>query len=63
MLCLENAEIRFVHARDGRGEGLAGLDVAVVDRARLAAAAAARGRPSLDDRIEIGGTFFRLVDA
>jgi len=63
VLCLENAEIRFVHARDGRGEGLAGLDVAVVDRARLAAAAAARGHTGLDDRIEIGGTFFRLVDA
>ncbi len=63
VLCLENAEIRFVHTRDGRGEGLAGLDVAVVDRARLAAAAAARGHTGLDDRIEIGGTFFRLVDA
>ena len=62
-LCLENAEIRFVPARDDRGEGLAGLDIAVVDRARLVDAAAARGQALVDGRLEIGGTFFRLVDA
>jgi hypothetical protein len=63
MLRLANAALRFVPVRDARGEGLAGLDIEVVDRARLVVAAAARGRAVVDDRLEIGGTFFRLVDA
>ena len=32
MLQLENAVLRFVPVEDGRGEGLAGLDLEVADR-------------------------------
>src|SRR5262249_62421353 len=42
-IVLDDAVLRFVPAADGRGEGLGGLDVKVVDRDRLLASAAARG--------------------
>ena len=42
-LPLDNATLRFVPVADGRGEGLGGIDLAVVDGERLRAAAAARG--------------------
>ncbi len=62
-LPLANASLRFVTARDGRGEGLGGLDLVAEDRARALRAAEARGRRTSDDGIEIGGVRFRLVDA
>jgi hypothetical protein len=61
-LPLENATLRFVEARDGRGEGLGGVDLATADRARALGAAEERGRRVADDRILVCGTRFRLVD-
>ena len=60
---LENASVRFVEATDGRGEGLGGVDLAVVDRKRLLEAAEKRGRRVSDDVVNICGTRFGLVDA
>ena len=45
---LQNATIRFVKERDGRGEGLGGLDLVAADRARMLANAQKRGRLSGD---------------
>ncbi len=61
-LPLENARLRFVEPRDGRPEGLGGVDLAAVDPQRALAAAAERGIRSQDDVILIGGTRFRLGD-
>ena len=61
VLPLANAALRFVQATDGRPEGLGGVDLAVVDRARLLAAAAARGCRVSDDVVTICGVRFRLV--
>ncbi len=59
----DNAGVRFVAATDGRGDGLGGVDLAVVDRDRLLAAAKARGAYVSDDRVDVCGTRFLLVDA
>ncbi len=61
-LQLENASIRFVKETDGRGEGLGGVDLVAVDRARALAAADRLGRRGSDDLIMLGGVRFRLVD-
>jgi hypothetical protein len=58
---VDNATIRFVSIRDGRGEGLGGIDVAVVDRSAIDQTALARGIPIVDDTITIGGLRFHLV--
>jgi hypothetical protein len=60
-LPLDNAAVRFVEATDGRGEGLGGIDVTVVDRKRLLEAAERRGLRKGDDHVEICGTRFYLV--
>jgi hypothetical protein len=60
-LRLENAAIRFVADRDGRGEGLGGVDVVAADPPRLLAAAERRGRRIADDLVLICGVRFRLV--
>ena len=60
-LRLENAAIRFVADRDGRGEGLGGVDVVAADPPRLLAAAERRGRRVADDLVLICGVRFRLV--
>ena len=62
-LPLENARLRFVEATDGRGEGLGGVDLAVVDRKRLLEAAEKRGRRVSDDLVNVCGTRFGLIDA
>ena len=55
-LPLENATLRFVAVADGRGEGLGGIDLAVVDGERLWTAAAARGVLADDgSHVLIGG--------
>lgn len=59
---LDNAAVRFVECADGRPEGLGGVDLAVVDRARLLAVAEERGCRVADDLVTICGTRFRLVD-
>lgn len=62
-IALDGGELRFVGARDGRGEGLGAFDVAVRDQDDVRARARARGR--LDDRGEVTlcGTRVRLVQA
>lgn len=58
---LDNATLRFVPITDGRPEGLGAIDVAVVDRDRLVAAAEARGVPVTGDRVELAGMRVNLV--
>jgi hypothetical protein len=58
---LDEGSIRFVAAADGRGTGLGGIDVEVVDQARLLAAAEARGCEVSDETVMICGTRIRLV--
>ena len=43
LIALDDAGLRFVAATDGRGEGLAGLDLACADKAGVLARARARG--------------------
>jgi hypothetical protein len=47
-LALANATLRFVPVTDGRGEGLGGIDLRVVDPDRLRAAASGRGLLAAD---------------
>jgi hypothetical protein len=58
---LDDGSVRFVKATDGRGIGLGGIDVEVADRARLLAAAEARGRKVSDGGVMICGTRIRLI--
>jgi len=58
---LDDASLRFVPAADGRGEGLAGLDLACADRARVLASARARGLAAEGDTVVACGTRFYLV--
>jgi hypothetical protein len=58
---LDDGNIRFTRATDGRGIGLGGIDVEVVDREQLLAAAEARGCKVSDGEVMICGTRIRLV--
>jgi hypothetical protein len=58
---LDDGSIRFVRATDGRGLGLGGIDVEVVDREQLFATAKARGCEVSDETVMICGTRIRLV--
>ena len=58
---LADGAIRFVRVTDGRGIGLGGIDVEVVDRERLIATAEARGCEVSDETVMICGTRIRLV--
>jgi len=60
-LQLENATIRFVKDEDGRGEGLAGLDLIAVDRAHALKAAEGRGKKISDDQVNVCGMRMRLI--
>ena len=60
-IALDAGEIRFVPARDGRGDGLSAFDVAVRDPAATQAAAAARGLVDADGVVTLAGTRVRLV--
>lgn len=60
---LEGGRLRFVSAEDGRGEGLGGLELEVVDRARLVETAQESGLRVEEDVVEICGTRVRLRDA
>ncbi len=57
----DNAALRFVEAVDGRGEGLAGLDLKGEDAEAAFANARAAGLPVADGDIALGGMRFRLV--
>jgi len=60
---VDNASLWFVPAKDGRGEGLGGIDVQVMDRARVRDVAERRGLPVTDDAVLIGGVRFNLIEA
>ena len=58
---LDNVGIRFVEMGDERGEGLAGLDLKVVDRAQLLQRAEERGCRVSDNQVVVCGVRFNLV--
>jgi glyoxalase-like protein len=58
---LDDARLRFVDATDGRGEGLAGLDLACADGTRILAAARAARLDVTDGAILACGIRFRCV--
>jgi hypothetical protein len=60
VLALDNAGVRFVPANDGRGDGLAGVDLIAVDRNAALGAATERGLAGDDGVITICGTRFRV---
>ncbi|MBI3636956.1 MAG: VOC family protein [Candidatus Rokubacteria bacterium] len=60
-IALDDATLRFVAATDGRGEGLAGLDLRCADAARVRAAAKEHGVAVGDDAVTIGGMRCYLV--
>lgn len=59
-IALDNAELRFVPARDGRPEGLGGIEVIATDPGACLAAAQARGCRGDGDLVELCGTRFRV---
>ena len=60
-MAMDDAVIRFVPIEDGRGEGLAGLDVVVKDRNHVLAAAKRRGCIVDGDILMLCGMRFRLL--
>ncbi len=60
-LALADAEIRFVPIRDGRPEGLGGLDIRTGDAERVLANAEAAGCRTSENLITICGMRLRLV--
>jgi len=61
-LQLNNAKLRFVQARDDRGAGLSGLDIAVADRDTMLVNARERGCYVSDQQLTIGGVQWYLSD-
>jgi catechol 2,3-dioxygenase-like lactoylglutathione lyase family enzyme len=57
----DRTHLRFVADRDGRGEGVSGIDVEVADPLEVVHRARARGLPAAADEVEIGGVRVRLV--
>jgi hypothetical protein len=62
-IVLENAELRFIADRDGRGPGLAGVDVTVRDPQVVIDAATAINARADGDCVELCGTRFYLNDS
>ena len=62
-IALDLGMLRFVPARDGRGEGLGGIDIAVRDPAALRTRAAARGLPVGPDSVTLCGIRISLRQA
>jgi hypothetical protein len=60
-IALDDATLRFVSARDGRGEGLGGLDMAVIDKEAVKAAARKRDCAVDGDTVMVCGMRMRLV--
>ena len=58
---LDNARLRFTPARDGRGLGVAGIDLVPQHRGRILAAAERRGSRLSDDQIMLCGARVNLV--
>jgi hypothetical protein len=61
VIALDDAALRFVPAADGRGEGLAGLDLSCADPSRVLARARAKGLTAEGDMILACGIRFYLV--
>lgn len=59
----DDTHLRFVSDRDGRGEGVSGMDVEVVDPLEVVHHARTRGLPATHDEVEICGVRIRLVRA
>jgi len=57
---VDNARLRFVRAIDGRGEGLSGIDVRIVDPQAAIAIASARGCRTDATGVHVGGVRFQL---
>jgi hypothetical protein len=62
-IALDDGVLRFVADRDGRGEGVSGIDVEVADPTEVVHRARARGVAASPDVVEIGGVRVRLVRA
>ncbi|MFI5314962.1 MAG: VOC family protein [Myxococcota bacterium] len=60
---LDEGSLRFVADRDGRGEGVSGIDVEVADPTEVVHRARARGVSAAPDVVELGGVRVRLVRA
>jgi hypothetical protein len=60
-IALDDAILRFVPAIDGRGEGLAGLDLDCPDKARVLARARGKGLAADGDVVLVCGTRFYIV--
>ncbi len=60
-LPLANAELRFVSATDGRGDGLAGLEFEATDAAEVLGRARALGCPVEGNSIQLAGMRFTFV--
>jgi hypothetical protein len=61
VLPLDDAELRFVPARDGRGEGLGGIDLRSVDRRAVLDAARRRGLDQGENQVHVCGMRMTLV--
>ena len=61
VIALDDARLRFVPATDGRGEGLAGLDLDCADKDRVLARARARGLAAEGDMVVACGMRFYVV--
>ncbi len=59
-LQLDNATLRFVAARDDRGEGLVGIELCARDEAAIRTAAEARGLETDTAGVFVGGVHFSL---
>ena len=62
-IALDDGVIRFVADRDGRGEGVSGIDIAVADPTDVVHRARARGVPAAAAEVELCGVRFHLVSA
>jgi len=62
-IALDDGAIRFVADRDGRGEGVSGIDVAVADPTEVVHRARARGVSAAAAEVELCGVRFHLTRA
>ena len=60
-IALEPGEIRFVKAEDGRGPGISALDIETADKAKVLAAAKARGLQLGPSQVQVVGCRINLV--
>jgi hypothetical protein len=60
-LALDNARLRFVPCRDGRPEGLGGMDISTTDKTAILRAAETRGLVTGADQILLCGMRINLL--